>query len=271
MNTSATIQTHVNPGISLPAELLECDKLLERHNRKGFDKARIVDSGTAPDYANKYEKALQELARELARVREDERRQIAERLHDEFCQDLLVVKMRLTELSEDLAREYGDRIEDIGTIIGDLLRRTRTVMEDFYPQDFSATGFRGALRELAVEFQKKHRFVWTTKLDSVPNQLDERVQRVLFRAVRELLINAAKHARASRIKIVATRKGGSLLIRVCDNGVGFDGGTPTVSNIATGRFGLFSVRADLASLGGCLRLHSRPHKGTTAVITCPII
>jgi signal transduction histidine kinase len=216
-----------------------------------------------------YEVALDKLARELARVREDERQRIAERLHDDFCQDLLVAKMRLAQLSENLSAEHGGSVEEINEILGDLLERTRTVMQDFYPQELWGKGLKAALRLLVKDLQRKNGISCTTNLRLLPSHFEERTQRILLRAVRELLCNVAKHARASHVKIAALRKSGWVVVQVSDNGEGFDGESPAVSNLSVGRFGLFSVRADLASCGGYLRLDSRRNKGTTAIVALP--
>jgi signal transduction histidine kinase len=100
--------------------------------------------------------------------------------------------------------------------------------------------------------------------------LKDEVQQILFRAVRELLFNVVKHARASRVEILVTRNVGSLTTEVCDDGRGFDRHKTVFSDLSIGRFGLFSVRADLATLGGGLRIFSRIGKGTKAIITLPI-
>jgi signal transduction histidine kinase len=226
--------------------------------------------GVASADVAKYEAALKTLARELSRVKENERQKIAEQLHDEFGQDLLVAKMRLAELMLRLPPEYRGSVEGIVEIIGGLIRHTRTAIADLFPRYLCETGLRPALQSLTVELQKKYDLVCTARLDSIPRRLKDEVQQILFRAVRELLFNVTKHAQASRVEIVATRKLGSVAIEVCDDGRGFDSHQTGFSDLSIGRFGLLSVRADLAPLGGDLRIFSRVGKGTRAIITLPI-
>ena len=218
----------------------------------------------------KYEEALKALARELTRVKEKERQKIAEQLHDEFGQDLLVAKMRLTQLLNKLPPRYGNGVEEVADIIGDLIRRTRTLIDELIPQRLCEHGLKAALQALAKDLQMKHRFICTAKLDLMPKLLKDEVQQVLFRAVRELLFNVVKHARASRVEIAVMRKPGSVAIEVSDDGQGFDPRQTVLSDLSIGRFGLSSVRADLAPLGGILRIFSGIHKGTIAIITMPI-
>jgi signal transduction histidine kinase len=218
----------------------------------------------------KYEQALKALGRELSRSKERERQRIAAQLHDEFGQDLLLAKMRLTELLDRLPQRHGHFVEGIVGIIEDLICRTRTIIDELSLQRLCETGLKAALQSLTKELQTKHGLICTTKLDLMPNLLKDQVQQVLFRGVRELLFNVVKHARASRVKVVVTRKPGSVAIEVCDDGRGFDRHKTFLGDLSIGRFGWFSVRADLAALGGDLHIFSHIGKGTRAVITLPI-
>ena len=218
----------------------------------------------------KYEEALKALARELARVKENERQKIAEQLHDGFGQDLLLAKMRLGQLSDRLPPQYKGCVKEIADIIGDLICHTRTVIHEMSPQDLCEGGLKAALQSLTAEVQMKHGLICTAKLDSMPKLLKDETQHILFRAVRELLFNVVKHARASRVKIVITRKPGSVVTEVCDDGRGFNRHRTALSDLSIGKFGLFSIRARLSPLGGDLRLFSRVGRGTKAIITLPI-
>jgi signal transduction histidine kinase len=236
---------------------------------KWFSETSTRPGGTVA-YVAKYEEALQTLARELSRLKEKERQKIAEQLHDEFGQDLLVAKMRLAELMIRLPPQYRGSVEGVAEIITGLIRQTRTAIAELCPGYLCETGLRAALQSLTEEVQKKHGLTCAARLDLIPKRLKDEVQQILFRAVRELLFNVVKHAQASRVEIVVTRNVGSLTIEMCDDGRGFDCRRNGFSDLSIGRFGLFSVRADLAPLGGDLRIFSRVGKGTKAIITLPI-
>jgi len=233
-------------------------------------RASTSSAAAAVKIAKKYEEALKALARELACVKENERQQIAEQLHDGFGQDLVLAKMRLGQLSDRLPPRYEGCVKEIADIIGNLICHTRTVIHELSPQDLCEAGLKAALQSLAAEVQMKHGLICTAKLDSMPKLLKDETQQILFRAVRELLFNVVKHARASRVKIVMIRKPGSVVTEVCDDGRGFDRHETALGNLSIGRFGLLSVRARLAPLGGDLRIFSRVGSGTRAIITLPI-
>jgi signal transduction histidine kinase len=210
------------------------------------------------------------MVQELSGAKEEQSRRIAEQLHDSFGQDLLLVKIKLEELLALLPTEDRAPLAEIIAIVASLIHQTRTFIEKLYPEQVCQMGLNRALQYLAEEMRKRHRMPCTVKLDGLPRRMKDEIQQVLFRAVRELLFNVVKHARASRVKIVLARKAGLVLIEVCDNGRGFNRHKSVLSDVSIGRFGLFSIRARLAPLGGDLRIFSRVGRGTRAIITLPM-
>ncbi|NWF74292.1 MAG: response regulator, partial [Nitrospirae bacterium] len=94
---------------------------------------------------------------------------------------------------------------------------------------------------------------------------------LLFQSVRELLLNAAKHAKSGTATVRLACRSGELRIEVQDRGVGFQ---PEVLSKAdtplSQKFGLFSVRERIQALGGRFDLNSAPGQGTTALLTIPL-
>jgi len=82
------------------------------------------------------------------------------------------------------------------------------------------------------------------------------------------LANAHKHSRATRLRVELDREADSLILRVVDNGVGFD---PAVlaDKVAQGHIGLSSLVVGVEAMGGSVRLIETPGGGTTAVVTMP--
>jgi signal transduction histidine kinase len=90
----------------------------------------------------------------------------------------------------------------------------------------------------------------------------------LFRSVRELLNNVIKHSKANKVSISLDKTDDEIVILVSDDGVGFD--TVTVdSEINTG-FGLFSIREQLESFSGKLKVESSVGHGSTFTISVPL-
>jgi signal transduction histidine kinase len=212
---------------------------------------------------------LLDLGRQVAEVKEAERLRMAEHLHDEFGQSLLVAKMRLGMLSDELPAQYVGSVNGVTEIISDLIRRTRASIEDLYSSSHCPAGLRAGLVSLARDLETKHELVCSTKLDSMPDQWRDEAKQLLYRAVRELLCNVTKHARATQVKISAFRKQSFFIIEVKDNGRGFSRDQAHVPSVTHG-FGLWSVRADLATIGAELHIFSRIGKGTKATVVMPL-
>ena len=93
---------------------------------------------------------------------------------------------------------------------------------------------------------------------------------VLFQALREILINAIKHAEARQINVSTMRDGTHIRIDMVDDGVGYDTAADTRTSGSGGGFGLFNVRERLSHLGGTLTIDSKKGEGTRVAIAAPL-
>ena len=131
--------------------------------------------------------------------------------------------------------------------------------------------FGAAIEWLVEQIQEQHDIRIDLEDDGQPEKMDEEVTVLLFRTVRELLINVVKHAQARSVKVSIQKDDSSIRIEVVDDGIGFD-----TSQIDFGRapdkggFGFFSIRERLNFLGGNFQVESKPGEGTLAVLTAPL-
>jgi signal transduction histidine kinase len=99
--------------------------------------------------------------------------------------------------------------------------------------------------------------------------LDDVTRTLLFSAVRELLVNVVKHARARSAQVSVSRDDEHVRISVADDGVGCE--TEATSSTLNGSgFGLFNIRERLGHLGGRLEVASDPGAGYRATLVAPI-
>ena len=217
----------------------------------------------------RYENRPVTLYSQVARLKETEGLTLAEYLHDEFGPALMVAKMKLELLSDDLPKRFVGSANEITEILSDLMRRTRGAIQDLASDPACRSGLRAGIASLIDDLQIRHGIVCAAKLDPLLDKFTEEAKYVLYRAVRELLLNIRKHARASRVKINVSRKDSSVKIEVRDNGCGFAGHKPSAPH-DSGGFGLSSVRADLTSIGADLLISSRIGRGTRAIIVTPV-
>lgn len=218
---------------------------------------------------------LRALASELTMAEERERRSLAQDLHDDLGQLLAIAKIKLTTLKKD--RQGGameQSLEEIDALIDQANRSVRSLAFQLNPAVLYELGLVPALQWLVEEVRRLSGLDVTLEDDGAPKPLDHPVRSILFRAVRELLINVAKHAKVGSAEVITARSGGNwLTITVGDSGTGFDHET-MLAQVAAGDargFGLLSMRERLRFIGGDMRIDSAPGNGTRVTLSAPLL
>lgn len=219
-----------------------------------------------------YQAKLKSLASELTLVEERERHRIATKLHDQVAQSLVVSKMELEVLRESVSSgELHKTLGEICDTLGQNIQDTRSLTCDLSSPVLHLLGFREAVADWLIEqVQKKHGIASEFEDDGQPKPLDDDLRAVLFRDVRELLLNVVKHAHAHKVKISTRKVGNQICVSVEDDGVGFDPGKTLAMEGRKGGFGLFSIRERLEELGGHIEIDSEPGHGAKITVMAPL-
>ena len=218
-----------------------------------------------------YQARLRSLASQLSLTEERERRRIAMALHDRVGQTLAISKMKLGALRQlASSTELAEPLDEIHEFIEEIIRDTRSLTFELSSPILYQLGLEAALEWLAEQTQNRHGILSYFEDDGQPKPLDDDVRVLLFQAVRELLVNVAKHAQARSVKVAMRRDGSDVRIIVEDDGVGFDAFSigPHWSEIKG--LGLFSIRERLDHIGGQLRIVSTPGHGTQVTLVAPL-
>ncbi|MGA0610804.1 ATP-binding protein [Caldimonas sp. KR1-144] len=211
---------------------------------------------------------LRRLVAELEAAESRERRQIARDLHDDLGQLIAAARIRLGVLCQDERADVRSAALDIAGLVEQADLSTRSLAAQLAPAVLYELGLLPALEWLAEEIAQ--RFGMRVELcdDGAAKPISQEVRTVVYRAVRELLINAAKHARVDRVQVSLERHDGWLSVHVSDGGVGFDSSAP---RSAAGKgVGLVSVRERLSYVGGSFDIRSIPGDGTAASLRVPL-
>ena len=211
--------------------------------------------------------ALRDLAAHEQAKRDDERKHISQEIHDELGQRLTVLRMDVAMLPRavqgDAAQTLHQQVTKLKGDIDDLFVMVRNLAGQLRPAAMDV-GLVAAVEALLQDFENALRI--PCELDNrlpEPLRLDERRSSAVFRILQESLTNAARHARATHIKVSLEVAGGQLRVRVQDNGRGF---------VAPGwhTFGLTGLRERALSVGGSAHIASQPGVGTTVEATIPL-
>jgi signal transduction histidine kinase len=230
----------------------------------------ITDRKEAEDQLLVYHEELRSLASEIANIEDKERRRIAGELHDRIGQNLAVAKLKLEILTSNFSSsDYGKDHEEVLQLIDQTLNDTYSLTFEISPPMLYELGLSPALEWLGEQFQKQHNIEFVFEDDEKPMPINDDLLGPIYRAVRELLINVAKHARAKKVKVVISNTGNNIKLTVIDDGIGFNPDT-NIKADGHGGFGLFSIKERLNHLGGKLVIKSKPEKGSEFTLVVPI-
>jgi signal transduction histidine kinase len=210
---------------------------------------------------------LKSLASELLKVEEKERRQLASNLHDALGQSFVIMKMKIEEIAS-LAPDgrMKDLARDACEILGETLHQTRSLIFNLSPPILYDLGLEAALDSLVVQIHKTHGQIVHYSPGNVSALVNQEASIVLFRALRELLHNAIKHAEATRIALSSSCVDGKVVVAVEDNGVGFDVARVMSYGGQQFGYGLFSIREQMQNIGGTMEVNSTKGAGTKVVL-----
>ena len=214
-----------------------------------------------------HQQHLRRLTSELAIAEARERRVIAEDLHDHLGQSLAFVKLSISQFRGNaIFCGFEEKIDEIMSLLDQTIQYTRNLTVAISPPVLFDLGLGAALEWLGERFQKQHGLqIVVTGADSV-GDIPEELRITLFKAVQELLANVVKHARATEVKVLASRANGEVLLVVADNGCGFDFESLPRSGNHNNRFGLFNIQERMQFCGGAMGTRSQLGKGTSITL-----
>ncbi len=214
---------------------------------------------------------LRLLSAELSLAEERERQRIAQVLHDDVQQMLMGARLYLRALGKAKnAAKQSRIIKEIEEMLERSFNLTRSLSVELSPPVLHQSGLAAAIEWLATQTRKHDNVQVNVEVDSSANPKAVDVSVFLFRAVRELLLNALKHGNGSPVHIAMTSAGDrKLRIVVADRGPGFDPDALDPEQTGAGGLGLFNIRQRMTSIQGELQIESAPGHGTRITLIAP--
>jgi len=226
----------------------------------------------AEDEIRRNQARLQSLASELSLTEERERRRLANDLHDHIGQTLAVSKIKLGVLQKTVTvPDIANPLREVRELIEKMIQDTRSLTFELSVPVLYELGFEAAVEWFAKHIRTQHGLQVEFTPDTVPIPVDDELKVLLFRSVRELMINIVKHAQARHAWVnIIRRNDGRVCIEVKDDGVGINGSQGAVSEDNGRGFGLFSIRERLHYLGGGVDVVSGQDAGTQVTLMLPL-
>ncbi len=208
---------------------------------------------------------LQILSQRLVDVQEEERRAIAQELHDRVGQTLTALNLNLTIVSGQLADQatghVTERLADSIKLVTEMIAIVRDVMSDLRPIVLDEYGLEAALRAYLTKFEARYGIhVEFDRSKRLLPHLGAGLEMTILRIAQEALLNIARHAHADHVTLTLQCDDETLLLSIEDNGVGIQS-WHAPSN-GRGGHGLMLMRERAEAVGGTLKISSIPAKGT---------
>lgn len=212
-----------------------------------------------------YQDRQRSLMADLLLAEEHERRRLAVDLHDGLSQTMALAQMKLSALRLCMHGRLASSLDELEQLIKQANRDARSISFELSPPVLHDLGLEPAVQWLVENIHTRYGVEIVLQDDGQLKPADDTIRVILFRSIRELLINAAKHARARRVHVYLEREEDRLNAAVEDDGVGME---PDVVGVQGS--GLFSIQERLSHIGGSMRIDSGPGRGTKIRLSTPL-
>ena len=234
-----------------------------------FDKGLIVAAMDISEQ-KKAEEHIHVLNQLLMKAQENERQMISRELHDSVGQDLSTLKIACDTLFEDLPAvppKVKQRLTEMSKSLQKTIKTVRELAYDLRPPGLDQLGIAQTVFQYCEDFSKKTGldvdFI-SAGLDRL--KLDFETEINLYRLIQEGLNNIHKHADAGHAAIRLVASFPNIILRIEDDGRGFDLKERLKAIKGEKRMGLQSMAERVRLLGGKMRIQSRPNEGTKILV-----
>lgn len=240
-------------------EMFLIQSRMEKIHRQIIEQTKLSQR-LANEKAEDLEKRIQEMISQ-------ERNRLARELHDSVSQQLFAASMLMSAVNE--AKEPPNDIEAkqlklVEQTIQQSQLEMRALLLHLRPVALKGKTLQEGMQELLIELVQKVPLKIQWKIEEF--EMDKGIEDHLFRILQESLSNTLRHAKANSIEVLLVQRDGFIILRVVDDGVGFD-----VEESKTGSYGLQNMHERALEVGGNLKLVSVKEKGTRLEVKVPMI
>jgi len=226
-----------------------------------------IERAEMTDELRAREARIAELSAHLLAVQEDERKRISRELHDETGQSLMVIRLYLGMLENQLSsRTAKAKVRETVSVVDRTIEGIRRIIARLSPLVLQELGLVAAIRKEAKDLAKATGVKVRVAINEDVGRLSPEIEAAIYRVVQESLHNVAKHAQAKSASVQMSRNNDVVYLTVEDDGMGMPA---KASSPRSHSFGLAGIKERIASLDGEVRVHSEKGKGTRLEIMVP--
>jgi len=208
---------------------------------------------------------LRGLSSHLQNIREEERIHVAREIHDELGHLLTAIKLDMEGVVNQCSgstESIKGQLKPLITMVDASIDSVRTIATELRPAILDNLGLIPAMEWQIQQFRIRTKILCDYKFDVKDFTFSNEESTAIFRIFQEILTNISRHAKAANVWISFKFENNRLLLKVKDNGVGFE--ADKISQIHS--FGLLGMSERALSIGGNLSIESIPDIGTTIIL-----
>lgn len=241
------------------AELASIIKRMSKIQKQMAEQAK-VSQRLATEAAEEQESRIQEIISQ-------ERNRLARELHDSVSQQLFGASMLMSAINEGKTNG-NDRETKQLKLVEEMIHQSqlemRALLLHLRPVALKGKSLQEGIEELLIELTQKVSMNIKWKIEDFT--VEKGVEDHLFRILQESVSNTLRHAKASSLEVLLIRRDGFIILRVSDDGIGFD-----IDEGKAGSYGLQNMHDRAVEIGGNLKIVSLKQKGTRLEVKIPVI
>jgi PAS domain S-box-containing protein len=213
---------------------------------------------------------LRQLSVHLQDIAEKERSELAKEIHDEFGQNLAALRLNAAWLKtniKDKSLKVEERLNEQLSISEDAINTSRAIYNSLHPSMLDEIGLESAIQWHTKTFLKSSNIISSIHANIEYEKFSKEINLGLFRIFQDSLTNVVLHSNATRVVIDIYKMNGTLIMRVKDNGIGFD-----VNNVnIMSSHGLLIMRERAYAMSGSISIISTSENGTQLEVRVPLL
>jgi signal transduction histidine kinase len=209
----------------------------------------------------------------MLRAQEEERQHIARELHDETIQTLAVLIRQLDSVESRcgaLSLPFADEVAKARNIAEQAVSGLRDFTRALRPPILDDLGVVASIRRLVVDFNERTNVEAQFLLKGRERRFSKETETGIYRIAQEALWNVEHHACANNVEVTITFQENNVILKVGDDGVGFDVISVIGVKSVASRLGLVGMQERTEIFGGKLDIDSKPGQGTTITVYIPV-
>jgi signal transduction histidine kinase len=215
------------------------------------------------------EEALEKVSGRLIAAQEKERSHLARELHDDICQRLAMLSLRIEKVTRGWGssqKPVSKQLEEIWQQCSTLTGDVQALSHELHPSILDNLGLVTAVKSFCREVSQQNGAVVDFAERNIPTSLPREVALSLFRVIQEALHNAVKYSGQKHFEVRLQGRADEIELEVSDRGSGFE-----LSSMKNGRgLGLVSMTERIHLLNGRISIDSKPNVGTTVRALVPL-